>query len=94
MAAFVALIVMWILAFVLVSTPEGALALIVITTSAILGLGTRLNPQGGILATVAVLLGVWLSAQEWAPILTVAVLATLAIVLVSSLRPHPPHRPA
>lgn len=94
MAAVTALVLLWVLAFLLISSTEGAMALIILTTAALLGFGTRLHPKAGILATVAVLTGVWLSAQAWAPVLTLALAVGLVVVLVSWLRPHPPHSPA
>jgi len=57
MAILVLLAVSWLITYLLVGNSLGALMLVIIASAAVLGMGSRLRPEAGAVAIVAVLVG-------------------------------------
>ena len=85
MAATLVIALSWLMTFLLVGNPVAALAIIVLVSGAILGLGSRLSHGAAVLALAAILVGGLMRAVGLAPILIPALAAGLGVGLLWKL---------
>lgn len=69
----------WLVTYLLVGSSLGALMIVIIASAAVLGMGSRLKPEGGAVAVAAILVGALMSNLGLGQYLIPALAAGLAL---------------